>query len=77
MALRYVDFLQTGAKEEYLEKAREKNPLMNDSMLKFEIAELIQEDMKHGVNITDLLDDQKLSQARSNAPIPISGAGNA
>jgi hypothetical protein len=77
MALRYVDFLKTGAKEEYLEKAREKNPLMNDSMLKFEIAELIQEDMKLGVNITDLLDDQKLSQARSNAPIPISGPGNA
>ena len=77
MALRYVDFLKTGAKEEYLEKAREKNPIMNDSMLKFEIAELIQEDMKLGVNITDLLDDQKLSQARSNAPILISGPGNA
>jgi hypothetical protein len=46
-------------------------------MLKFEIAELIQEDMRLGVNITDLLDDQKLSQARSNAPLPISGPGNA
>ena len=76
VAMGYVDRLKPESLEKYKNKIREKNPLFKNLTGQFEIAELIAEDMKVGIDVSSMLDETKLKIQRKSQLITIDGAGN-